>query len=599
MGPVMRIERTGEIGIAGGIGLGALLLALGCGPTGSRPVTLGSPAGAFSALPTFTDVTEASGVRFRHTHGGGQRLKNILESLASSTAVCDLSGDGRLDLFLTNGSKVDEHGALIGGAQHPRSAYYRAEPDGTYSDRTEASGLAGDGYGMGAYCADYDNDGDTDLFVTRYGTDALYRNNGDGTFTDVAAEAGVADPRWSTGAAFGDIDKDGDLDLYVCHYLEFRPDMVGVHASTLSKHEGFYFFPGPRDYEAVTDSLYRNDGNGHFTDITQQAGLLPGGKGLGVVFSDFDGDGNEDIYVTNDKTPKFLYWNRGDGTFTEGAMLAGVAVSEDGEETGGMGIGVDDVDNDGRPDMFITNMIFEYNSLYRNRGDRVFTDITARAHLAEDSYRFVGFGTGFFDYDNDGFLDVVVLNGHVVDYIEAFSTSMTFQQEPQMYRNERDGTFHNVSRESGAFFDRRYAGRSVAFGDLDEDGDIDLLVGTNNGPAYLLRNDGGNRNGWLRVDVQGTHCNRDGFGAVVTVRDGTFVRTHEVRAQYGFMASNDPRVHFGLGARTELAMVEVRWPCGKVESLEHVPVNRVLRATEGRGIEVVIPPGATAQARLP
>ncbi len=560
------------------------IFLLSCRP-GPPP---GNPGGgeAVSGGGFFTDITEVSGIRFSHSHGGGARLSNILESSGGGVSFCDLDDDGRLDLFLVSGTRLDGDGNLLGAPDSPRNAYYHQETDGRFVEMTRAAGLEQDGYGMGAFCADYDNDGDTDLLVTRYGPDSLFRNDGNGQFTDVGKEAGIADARWSASAAFGDIDGDGDLDLYVSHYLRFRPNMVGVHSSALSKREGFRFFPGPRDYEGVTDSLYRNMGNGRFEEITEEAGLLSGGKGMGVAFSDFDGDGDLDIYVANDKTANFLYWNDGKGQFTEGAFLAGVAVSEDGEESAGMGLALGDYDGDEDEDLFVTNMVLEYNAFYRNEGDQTFQDLTPATGLAEDSYRFVGFGTGFLDYDNDGLLDLLVLNGHVVDYIEGYSTSMSFQQEPFLYRNDGVGHFVDVSKRAGLFFRHRYVGRGLAFGDVDNDGDIDLLVGTNHGQAYLLRNDVGNASSWIDVKARGTDCNRDGIGALVSVVDGTLKQVAMVRAQYSYLANNDPRVHFGLGARTMVDAVEIRWPCGKVERIEKVPARRHLLAEEGRGIRV-------------
>jgi hypothetical protein len=547
-----------------------------------------APRAPTSAAPPrgvrLTDVTAAAGINFVHTWGAAH-LRNVLDTTGAGGGFFDYDNDGKLDLYLVQSGGYAPDGS-IPPDKTLTSVLYHNEGNGRFVDVTASAGVGNRGYGQGCAAADYDNDGDEDLFVTNYGRNVLYRNNGDGTFTDVTAAAGLDKPvAWSTGAAWADVDNDGYLDLYVTHYLRFTPDMEGVHSSAISKREGFMFFAGPRDYDGVTDTLYHNNGDGTFTDVTREAGLSPGGKGLGVIFSDLDGDGDQDIFVANDKTPNFLYVNDGHGHFTEVAFHAGVAVSEDGEETAGMGVAADDYDGDGRTDVVVTNMIFEYNSLYHNEGAMHFSDRAKATGFADNSYQFVGFGIIFLDADNDGWRDIMVNNGHIADYIDAFSQSWSFKQERFLYRNLGNGKFQNVTPESGDISGVKKVGRGLAYGDFDNDGDMDVLA-TNAGEApNLYRNDGGNANNWLRLRTVGTKSNRDGIGARVTMSAGGRTQMQEVRAQSGFLSTNDPRPLFGLGQTAGVEKIEVRWPSGQVDTIGPVEANRMITLVEGKGIQ--------------
>lgn len=532
----------------------------------------------------FTDITAASGIRFRHTWGAS-KLRTILDSSGAGGGFLDYDNDGDLDIYLVQGGGYTKDGS-IPPDKKLTSMLYRNEGHGVFVDVTESAHVGNRGFGMGCAAADYDNDGDQDLLVTNYGRDVFYRNNGDGTFADVTEEAGLDKPvAWSAGAAWGDIDYDGDLDLYVTHYLDFRPGMKGVHASAISKRDGFVLFPGPRDYDGVTDTLYRNNGDGTFTDITQEAGLSQGGNGLGVVFADFDDDGDQDIFVANDKTPNFLYVNDGTGHFTEIAFKVGVAASEDGEDTAGMGAAVGDYDGDGRLDLVITNMIFEYNSLFRNEGEMRFSSQAKKTGFAEDSYQFVGWGVVFLDAENDGWRDIFVNNGHVVDYIDAYSQSWSFKQERFLYRNLGNGKFKNITPDSGDIHGVKKAGRGLAYGDFDNDGDIDLLAMNAGESPNLYRNDGGNTNHWIRIRTVGTTSNRDGIGARIKVTAGGRTQSQDVRSNSSYLSTNDPRPLFGLGRVSRVDTIEIHWPSGQIDRVGPVEVNRTLTIIEGIGLD--------------
>jgi hypothetical protein len=542
-----------------------------------------TPGGVGPIAVHFTDVAAASGIHFVHTWGA-EKLRNVLDTTGAGGGFFDYDNDGKLDLYLVQGGGYAPDGS-IPPDKTSTSVLYHNEGNGRFVDVTAAAHVGNRGFGMGCAAADYDNDGDADLFVTNYGRNVLYRNNGDGTFTDVTEAAGLDKPlAWSTGAAWADVDNDGYLDLYVTHYLDFTPGMKGVHASAMSKREGFMFFPGPRDYEGVTDTLYHNNGDGTFTDITRAAGLSPGGKGLGVIFADFDDDGDQDMMVANDKTPNFLYVNDGKGHFTDVAFQAGVAVSENGEETAGMGVAADDYDGDGRMDFAVTNMIFEYNSLYHNEGGMRFTDRAKESGFAEDSYQFVGFGIVFFDADNDGWRDIFVNNGHIADYIDAFSQSWSFKQERFLYRNLGNGKFENITARAGDIHGVKKVGRGLAYGDFDNDGDMDVLATNAGDSPNLYRNDGGNANHWLRIRTVGTKSNRDGIGARVRVTADGRTQSQDVRPNASFLSTNDPRPLFGLRQATRVDSIEVRWPSGRVDTVGPVDVNRTITLVEGKGI---------------
>jgi hypothetical protein len=529
-----------------------------------------------AAQVRLTDVTEAVGVTFRHVASPDKRY--IVESMSGGVALFDYDSDGWLDLFLVNSLTVD----LVKSNGKTRSALYRNQGDGTFKDVTDRAGLADVGWGMGAATGDYDNDGDQDLYVTCLGPNRLYRNNGDGTFTDVAAKSGVADARWSTGAAFVDYDNDGRLDLFVANYVDFQLDRLPEFGKGKTcQYKSIAVQCGPRGLPGAGDSLYHNEGDGTFADVSKKAGVADasGFYGLGVVCSDFDEDGLTDIYVANDSTPNFLYRNNGDGTFKDVGFVSGTAVNENGSEQGSMGVAVGDYDHDGKFDIFITNFADEYNTLYRGGARLNFTDVSYAAKLAEVALPLVGWGTEFFDYDNDGWLDLFVANGHVYPQLE------NYKQRKLLHRNNRDGTFTEVAAQVGAPLTEKRAARGTAFGDIDNDGDVDLVVGDLDGPPQVLRNDGGNLAGnAVLVRTVGVKANRDGIGARVKIVAGDLVQIDEVRSGASYISQSDLRLHFGLGARTKIDLIEVRWPGGAVEKITGAAVNKILTVKEGQGL---------------
>jgi len=513
--------------------------------------------------PLFTDMSEESGLRFHHNYGG-KSLKSVLMTTGSGCAMFDYDNDGWLDAFLLNCTNLDKNGKpKIEETTYP--ALFHNQRDGSFKRVTKAAGLHKATYGQGCALGDFDGDGFTDLYVTNYGANILYRNRGNGTFEDVTAHSGTGDTHWSTGAIFFDYDGDGDMDLYVANYLDYQLNSKGVHSSALSKRNGFRFFPGPRDYEPANDLLYRNNSNGTFTEVTQEVGLSQGGKGLSVIAADFDNDGDQDIFVANDSSPNFLYENKG-GKFQDIALRAGVAFDPDGVETAAMGLDVADVDGDGNQDLYVTNMVFEFNNFYRNLGGLVFEDITKTMHLDKDNYRHVGWATRFEDFNQDGFLDCFVANGHVVDYIEGFSQSITYQQQNQLFLGDGKGHFKNVANQCGKDFKKMHVSRGAAFGDYDNDGDIDILISNSGESAELLRNDAPLSSQWLKIRLKGRRPNTHGIGAKVSAQFGNRSQTFEVRFATAYLSSSDPTLHFGLRPGEVEGSVKVTWPSGKVSN---------------------------------
>ena len=523
--------------------------------------------GALCALPSlaaaevqFIDVTAASGIHFRHQNGA-EGEKYPMETMGSGVVFFDYDGDGWLDLYFVNSAGP---GAL-----------YHNEGDGNFTDKTASAGVADSGYGLGTAAADYDGDGDLDLYITCYGPNILYRNEGDGLFTDATNEAGVAgpdlvNPGMSTGAAFADYDGDGDLDLYVGNYAKFRPEL---HEPCIRSGD-IVVYCGPEAFEPQRDVFYRNEGDGTFVDITEQAGFLPAAaKELGSFFIDYDQDRDPDLYVAGDRTPNLLYRNDGD-RFAEVGAIAGVAYNDMGKPLAGMGVDVGDYDNDGLFDFFVTNYQWETNSLYRNLGNGFFADITFQSGLGVPSLQFLAWGTLFFDYDNDGDRDLFVANGHLDDNIHLFD-AVTYEQQNQVFRNEGQGRFADRSDQVGPGLALKQVSRGVAMGDYDNDGDLDLVVANNNQPAVLLRNDGGNLNHWLSLRLVGNMV-----GAEVRVSSGDLTQVDVVRTGSSYLCQSALRPFFGLGDRTRIDQVEIRWPSGKVQHLRDVAVDQLLTVYE-------------------
>ena len=534
----------------------------------------------------FSDVTEQAGIRIKTVCGSLEKRYIVEAKGGGAAAFLDYDNDGDQDIYMINGSTLEG----FPRGQEPTNALYRNNGDGTFTDVTEEAGVGDTGWGMGCVAADYDNDGDTDLYITNFGPNVLYRNNGDGTFTNVAKQAGVDDNRWGTGCAFGDYDKDGDLDLYVANYVHFDINYKPKYAKA-NIWKGIKVMYGPRGLEGAADIFYRNDGPDEhgvwrFTDVTEEAGVVDQSKayGFAVLFGDYDNDGDQDIYVANDSVPNYLYRNNGDGTFTDVALMAGVGYSEDGREQAGMGAVFGDYDNDGWLDIFVTNFSDDNNTIYHNDRNGFFTDMAFLAGVGEPSLPFVSWGTGFIDYDNDGYKDLFVATGHVYPQVDLYDFGTSYAEPNQLYKNLRNGTFKDVSEEVDGGLLIKKVSRGAAFGDYDNDGDTDVIIMNLNETPTLLRNDGGNRNHWILFQTIGTQSNRSGVGARITVTTGGLTQMREVQAGSSFLCGNDLRVHFGLKHYKTVDRVTIRWPSGLKESFDHLPANRLIVLKEGAGI---------------
>jgi len=530
----------------------------------------------------FSDATRAAGISFAHKNSATSS-KYLLETMGGGVALLDYDNDGRLDVFLTNGAKIDD--SMPEGKQPDKSEpafwnrLYRQMPDGTFVDVTEKAHLTGmpqNRYGMGVAIGDYDNDGFADIYVTGYGANTLYRNNTDGTFSDVTSRAGVAAGGWSASAGFLDYDNDGKLDLFVTRYVQWSFDNNRYCGE---KKPGLRSYCHPDNYEGMTDLLYHNNGDGTFSDVSAKAGIARSvGKGLGVSFADYDSDGFIDIYVANDSVQSFLFHNNGDGTFAEVGLLAGVGFNEDGKTFAGMGVDFADYDNDGRPDIVVTDLSNERYMLFRQNADGSFRDVTNSTGVGGATLSFSGWSTRFFDYDGDGWKDLFVAQGHVMDTIEKTAPNLKYLQPPLLLRNE-SGRFVRVN--AGSVFQQEWAGRGAAFGDLDNDGDVDIVLSNVGQNAVVLRNDGGNRNNWLQIRTVGTRSNRDGIGCRVKVVSPSSPTQHfMVSPTVGYLSASDKRLTVGLGRDTLATLVEIRWPSGAVQKFENVKAGQTLTASE-------------------
>ncbi len=554
------------------------LFAWGCAANHAparQPVTP-IAAQATAAPIRFVDVTRAAGLHFQHVNGASGRYY-YPELFGSGCVFFDYDGDGWLDIFLVNSGPLP---GFKPPAARPTCALYHNNRDGSFTDVTRQAGLAVPMYGMGACAGDYDNDGHADLYVTAaLGPSHLFHNNGNGTFTDVAKQAGVDnDGHWGTSCAWLDYNNDGLPDLFVCNYVRYRLDNETVC------HQGdLRVYCGPVAYTAESCRLFRNLGHGKFRDVTREAGIeRTSGKSLGVTVWDFDGKGYPDLVVANDLTPNYLFRNKKDGTFEEIGVDSGVAYGSDGAARSGMGVDVADYRNDGRSAIFVSNFAREPNSFFTQWQEPYsFSDRTFETGMGEPSLTPLGFGLFFFDYDNDGWKDAFVTNGHIQPDIARFEPGQTFAQPPLLFHNRGDGTFEEVSKQVGDALQQPCVGRGAIYGDYDNDGDLDILVTTNNGPPHLFRNDGGNRHAWLKILLVGVKCNRDGLGAQVTVRAGGRTLRDQRHSGSSYLSSSTPWLHFGLGDAKQADSVEVRWPDGSLDRLASVPANQSLTLTEG------------------
>ena len=532
-------------------------------------------------IPQLIDVTKKSGVRFVHT--SAPEKKYIVESMSGGVLLIDYDRDGWLDIYFTNAPTVE---MALKGQKSP-SMLYRNNRDGTFSDVTQSAGIGYPGFAMGGAVGDYNNDGWPDIYVTCLGGNVLYRNNGNGTFTDVTRTAGVADGRWSAGAAFGDYDGDGFLDLLVANYVDFKlSDLPGFGSSPTCKFRGLDVQCGPRGLKGAGDSLFRNNGDGTFTDVTKKTGTLDvaGYYGLGVIWSDFNNRGRLDAYVANDSTPNFFYRNDAPNGFAEIGLESGTGVSGDGSEQGSMGIAIGDYLHSGRFAIFVTNFADEYNTLYRNNGNYDFMDVSLAANVAQASRPYVGWGTGFFDLDNDGWLDLLVVNGHVYPQIDTLPSGARYRQPKLLHMNQGNGSFCDASQRAGTALSEPRVSRGAAFGDLDNDGQVDIVINDLDGPPMILHNEGDNSNHWVTLDLGTTYGNRLAIGARVKIVTGDMVQIEEVRSGGSYLSQNDLRIHFGTGKYRKVDVVEIRWPSGKTEVIKDLVTDKFYSILEGDGV---------------
>ena len=527
------------------------------------------PALSQNQVVRFTDATAELGIQFRHTNGESGE-KYFIEPLGSGVALFDYDNDGDLDLYLVNGSDLPG----VTSPLPPINRLYRNDGN-IFTDVTLETSVGDTGYGLGCCVGDYNNDGFTDLYVTNYGANVLYHNNGDGTFTDVTESAGVGGNQLSSGCAFLDLDADGYLDLYVVNYVQFD-----LETNPECTRQGVRTYCTPEALPGASDILYRNNGDGTFADVTAKSGISgANGKGLGIVCGDIDNDGDVDIFVANDTTPNFLYRNDSDTAIwmTEDALFAGVALSEEGRAYSGMGANFGDFDNDGYLDIVITNFQDQTNSLYHNAQSGFFNEVSFAKGIGERSLPYLAWGVDFVDFNNDGWLDLFVANGHLDDNVAEIDPIGTYAQPNQLFLSNRGLNF--VESVDAAIANQKVS-RGTAFGDIDNDGDVDIVVSNLKDTPTVLRNDRDNTSRWLTIKLVGTHCNRDAIGARVTVVSGGTTQIREVKSGSGYLSQNDLRLHFGLGGATQVDTLTVRWLCGKVQTLQDVETNQVLVISE-------------------
>ncbi|HXG83018.1 MAG TPA: CRTAC1 family protein [Pyrinomonadaceae bacterium] len=532
-------------------------------------------------IPQLTDVYKQTGINFVHT--SAPEKKYIVESMSGGVLLIDYDRDGFLDIYFTNAPTVE----MALKNQKSKSLLYRNNGNGTFTDVTDKAGVGFPGYAMGGAVGDFNNDGFPDMYITCLGGNVLYQNNGDGTFTDVTKKAGVADGRWSVGAAFGDYDGDGFLDLIVINYVDFKlNDLPTFGSLPTCKFRGVDVQCGPRGLKGAGDSIFKNNGDGTFTDVSKQLGMDdPGGYyGMQPVWSDFGNTGRLDVYVANDSTPNYFYRNAGKEKFLEEGLITGTAVSGDGSEQGSMGVAVGDYLHTGNFAIYTTNFVDEYNTLYRNNGNYDFTDVSFAAKVAQVTRPYVGWGTGFFDLDNDTWLDLFVVNGHVYPQMDQISSGLGYKQGKLLFVNNGDGTFCDATKQGGAVLSEPRVSRGAAFGDLDNDGQIDIVVEDLDSSPMILKNEGDKTNHWITLELGAKIGNPLAIGARIKATTGKVVQTEEIRSGGSYLSQNDLRVHFGLGKATKVDSIEIRWNSGKTETIKDVAADKFYAVLEGEGI---------------
>jgi len=536
------------------------------------------PAASSPGAAKFTDVTSALGLNFAYVASHTSR-KYLIETMGSGVALFDYDNDGRLDIFVVNGAPLSDPTPKGTIPQKTGPKYwnrlYHQKSDGTFEDVTEKAGLQGVGYGMGVAVGDYDNDGFEDLYVTAYGGNRLYHNNGDGTFTDVTEKAGVGGSGWSTGATWVDLDGDGLLDLVVLRYLQWDFDDTWCG----ERREGYRAYCHPDAYRPIAPLVYHNDGNGRFTEVSRKVGLAEPGKGLGIAVADYDRDGYLDIFVANDSMPEFLYHNKGDGTFEEVALSSGVAVDGEGHTFAGMGVDFADYNNDGLPDIVVTDLASQMYALYRNNGDGTFTYDSYPSGIGRMTMTHSGWGVRFLDYDNDGWKDLLITQGHDLDTIQLTFPNLRYRETMLLARNTGKG-FIDVSAEAGGIFEKAWVGRGLAIGDIDNDGRLDAVVTSNDGALYVLHNSARTQNHWLTLELVGHKSNRDAIGAEVKLVTAKGSQMATVTTAGSYLSSSDKRVHFGLGPETVAGTIEIHWPSGIRQTLKNVRGDQILQVQE-------------------
>jgi hypothetical protein len=535
-----------------------------------------------SQLPQLVDITGSAGIKFEHLASPEQ--KYIVESMSGGVALIDYDRDGWPDIFFTNSPSVEM--ALAG--KRAESRLFHNDHDGTFTDVTEKAGVGNPCWAMGAVVGDFNNDGWPDLLVTCFGGVVLYRNNGDGTFTDVTREAGLdKDKKWATGAAFGDYDGDGYADLIVTHYADIALDSLPAFGLLKTcKYRGVDVQCGPKGLNGSPDVLYHNNRDGTFTEVSKQAGLDTSQKYLGLtaVWSDFNGDGLLDLFIANDGQANFLYRNDGNGHFTDIAYAAGVAVSQDGNEQANMGIALGDYRHDGRFSIAVTHFSDEYTALFRNEGGMNFTDVSYVSSMAQSTVKYVGWGDAFFDFDNDGWLDFMQVNGHVYPQVDSISGGARYHEPKMLYLNQRNGTFKDISNLAGPAVQIPQVSRGLAIGDLFNDGKLEAVIENLKGEPMILRPEGGPANHWISLELEGTQSNRLALNARVKATTGNVVQESEVLSGGSYLSQNDLRIHFGLGSHDHVDRVEILWPTGKKETIPNLAADRFYKVKEGKGI---------------